>query len=204
MHKKHIVYQGLPLSEAKRAMILVHGRGASAASILTLAPYLNVADFALLAPEATTGAWYPYSFIAPKAQNEPWLSSALGVLEDTLKEIQDAGISSENIYLLGFSQGACLSVEFAARHAQRFGGVFVLSGGLIGDQIDSQPYTGDFAGTPIFLGCSDRDAHIPLRRVQESTEVLRRMGAEVKERIYPGMPHTVSEDEIGEVNEILG
>ncbi|MCU0352527.1 MAG: dienelactone hydrolase family protein [Cytophagales bacterium] len=194
---------GTPLAEADRAMILVHGRGADAQGILGLAPHLAQPGLAFVAPQATGNTWYPYSFLVPIAQNEPYLSSALAVLEATVQRLRDAGFPSEKVYLLGFSQGACLSLEFAARHAVRYGGVFGLSGGLIGPAGTPRNYAGSFSGTPIFLGCSDADSHIPKERVLETAEVMERMGAAVTTRLYPNMPHTINEDEIKAVNTIL-
>lgn len=205
MNQQHeaIVKAGPPLGEAKKAIIMVHGRGADAADILSLAPYLELGGFALLAPQASGYAWYPFSFLAPVQRNEPGLSNGLALLRRAVDEAQAAGIAAENIYLLGFSQGACLSAEFAARHAARYGGLFFLSGGLIGEAVDTSNYQGDFGGTPAFFGCSDVDPHIPLARVQESAAIFRQMGANVVERIYPNAPHTVLEDEIVLVNRCL-
>lgn len=205
MNQQHktIVRAGKPLAEADKAIIMVHGRGADAADILGLTPYLALEGFALLAPEASGYAWYPFSFLAPVQRNEPGLSSGLALLGQAVAEARAAGIAAEDIYLLGFSQGACLSAEFAARHAGRYGGLFFLSGGLIGEALDTSNYQGDFGGTPAFFGCSDVDPHIPLGRVQESAAIFRQMGAEVTERIYPNAPHTVLEDEIEQVNRWL-
>ena len=200
---KNTVWAGVPLDQAKRVLIMTHGRGASAQSILSLASELAVDGFALAAPQATGNTWYPYSFLAPEAQNEPGLSSGLAVLKKLLDTVKAAGISSENVYFLGFSQGACLTSEFVARHAQPFGGVFILSGGVIGDSVKTERYTGNFAGTPIFLGCSDVDAHVPKDRVQDSSEVFRTLGATVTERIYPNAPHSIFQDEIDHINHIL-
>ncbi len=200
---KNTVWAGVPLDQAKRVLIMTHGRGASAQSILSLAAELAVDGFALAAPQATGNTWYPYSFLAPEAQNEPGLSSGLAVLKELLDTVKAAGILSENVYFLGFSQGACLTSEFVARHAQLFGGVFILSGGVIGDTVKTERYTGDFAETPIFLGCSDVDAHVPKDRVQDSSEVFRTLGATVTERIYPNAPHSIFQDEIDHINHIL-
>jgi phospholipase/carboxylesterase len=196
--------QGAPLGQATAAMVLVHGRGASAADILTLADELPHPSFSYLAPQAAGGTWYPNRFTAPLASNEPWLSSALQVLAETLAKVEQAGIPPERTVLLGFSQGACLALEFAARNARRYGGVVGLSGGLIGPDGTPRDYAGSLARTPVFLGCSDVDFHIPVGRVHESAEVLRRLGAEVDERIYPGMGHTVNLDELDAVRAILG
>lgn len=187
---------GEPLQSAGAAMILMHGRGASAEDILTLVPELNQAGFAYLAPQAAGYTWYPYSFLAPLSNNEPWLSSALSVIASLLNTITEVGIPPERTILLGFSQGACLSLEFAARNARHYGGLAGLSGGLIGPDGTPRDYQGSLEGTPVFLGCSDVDFHIPKQRVQQSAEVLRRLGGDVTMRLYPGMGHMVNEDEI--------
>lgn len=202
-HTKQVVFQGVPLASAKKAMILLHGRGASAASILSLQDYLHLEGFALLAPEATNHTWYPYSFLAPVEQNEPWLSSAIDLIAGLVADCKAAGIAEAGIHFLGFSQGACLTLEFAARNATRFGSVTAFTGGLIGEKINRQSYTGSFKETPVFIGCSDRDMHVPVERVYASTNILQEMGAQVTEKIYPGMGHTINEDEICIVNSIL-
>jgi predicted esterase len=184
-------------------MILVHGRGAPAEDILGLGRELGRPDLAYLAPQAEGYSWYPYSFMAPMEKNEPGLSNGLTLLGHLVERLGSEGIPPERTVLLGFSQGACLSLEYAARNARRFGAVVGLSGGLIGPPGTPRDYSGSFDGTPVFLGCSDRDPHIPLARVQESTEVLTRMGASVTERIYPAMGHTVSEDELKHVRSLL-
>ncbi len=200
---KNTVWAGQPLAQAKRVLIMTHGRGASAQSILGLSAELDVEDFALVAPQATGNTWYPYSFLTPETQNEPGLSAGLNVLGQLIAQIKAAGFDSRQIYFLGFSQGACLTSEFIARNAQSFGGVFILSGGVIGDSIKSERYTGDFAETPIFLGCSDVDAHVPKHRVQDSTQIFRSLGANVTEKIYPNAPHSIFQDEINHINLIL-
>ncbi len=191
-----VLIAGEPLESARAAMILVHGRGASAEDILTLVPELNQTGFAYLAPQAAGYTWYPYSFLAPLSSNEPWLSSALAVIASLLGKVAEAGIPPERTILLGFSQGACLSLEFAARNARRYGGLAGLSGGLIGPDGTPRDYQGSLSGTPVFLGCSDVDFHIPKERVQLSAEVLQRLGGNVTMRLYPGMGHMVNEDEI--------
>lgn len=191
-----LTWAGRPVAEASGAMVMVHGRGATAASILELRHEFENPELAYVAPQAAGSTWYPYSFMAPMERNEPGLSSALARLEEVLGGLEAAGIPPERTILLGFSQGACLSLEFAARNARRYAAVVGLSGGLIGPPGTPRDYPGGFAGTPVFLGCSDRDPHIPRERVDESAEVLRRMGAEVTERIYPAMGHTVNEDEM--------
>jgi predicted esterase len=198
-----VVAAGRPLADASAAMILVHGRGASAESILTLADELDRPDLAYLAPQAAGSTWYDYSFLAPLDQNEPGLSSALARLGELVEHIESEGVPAERIVLLGFSQGACLSLEFAARNPRRYGGVVALSGGLIGPPGTPRDYPGSLAETPVFLGCSDRDPHIPLQRVKESTQVLQRMGADVTERIYPALGHMVNDDELDFIRELL-
>ncbi len=203
MHQKKIVYRGKKLSEAKKALIMIHGRGATAEDILGLAKELNVGEFALLAPQATNYAWYPYSFMAPVKQNEPWLSSALSFLGEVVEDIEEVGITQENIYFAGFSQGACLTLEYVARNAARWGGVAAFTGGLIGDKINFENYSGDFAGTPIFMGSSDPDPHVPVERVHTSYQILRSMNAVVVEKIYHHMGHTISKDEIESANDVV-
>jgi len=194
---------GEPLERARAAMVMVHGRGGSAENILTLTEELNVDGFAYLAPQAAGHTWYPYSFLAPIAQNEPGISSGLATIAAVLATIERAGIPAERAMLLGFSQGACLSLEFAARAARRFGGVAGLSGGLIGPDGTPRDYSGSLAGTPVFLGCSDVDPHIPAPRVMETATVLRRLGADVTMRLYPGMAHTINEDELDAVRTVM-
>ena len=198
-----VLTMGPAPAEARVALILVHGRGASAEDILGLAGELRLKDVAYLAPQATGHTWYPYSFLSPIAQNEPGITSGLGVIAALVDTLAEQGVARERVGLLGFSQGACLSLEFAARHAGRYAGVFGLSGGLIGPPGTPRDYPGSCDGTPVFLGCSDVDAHIPLERVQESAEVFRRLGAAVDERIYPRMGHTVNRDELEAVRAIL-
>jgi phospholipase/carboxylesterase len=197
-----VLEAGEPLGTARAAMILVHGRGATAADIMTLGAELMQPGFAYLAPQAAGNTWYPYPFTAPMDSNEPYLSSALDVLATVLASVEET-VPAERVVLLGFSQGACLTLEFAARHARRYGGVVGLSGGLIGPDGTPRDYPGDFAGTAAFLGCSDVDPHIPKERVIASGEVFERMGAMVTVRLYPGMPHTVNADEIRSVNEMI-
>ena len=200
IHSKNIAVAGKQLTEAKRALIMLHGRGASAEDILSLASHLHVSDFALLAPQATSNSWYPYSFLAPPAQNEPWLSSALSLLKKILDEVVEKGISEENIYFVGFSQGACLTLEFVARNATRYGGVVAFTGGFIGDKIYKESYKGDFKNTPFFIGSSSPDPHVPVERVYASTNILKNMNAVVTEKIYENIGHTITQDEIDMAN----
>lgn len=201
MHKKDIRTAGKKLTEAKKVLIMLHGRGAPAEDILGLATHLSLKEFALIAPQATNYTWYPYSFLSPPSQNEPWLSSALELINELVKDIQKEGIDTENIFFTGFSQGACLTLEYVTRHAQRWGGVAAFTGGLVGDKIYSENYKGDFQNTPVFIGSSNPDPHIPVDRVNESARIIKSMNASVKEKIYPNLGHTISEDEIAIANE---
>lgn len=198
-----IQYAGKPLGQSPNVMIMLHGRGSNADNILSLAAEFQRPNWTYLAPDATNNTWYPYPFLAPIEQNEPYLSSALQLLQSILLKLADFGILPINTVLLGFSQGACLATEFAARHAQPYGGIIGLSGGLIGPPGTPRDYPGRFVGTPVFIGCSDRDPHIPLERVHETTETFKAMGADVLERIYPGMGHTINVDELAHVTAIL-
>jgi phospholipase/carboxylesterase len=194
---------GQSLATATNVLILLHGRGGSAADILSLAPALRVADFALLAPQAPQNSWYPASFLAPLAHNEPSLSKALHTLRELVASLESQGIKKENLYFLGFSQGACLTLEFVARTATRYGGVVAFTGGLIGDKIYPEHYAGDLAGTPIFMGTSDPDFHVPVERVRASAALLTQLGAHVTERVYPHMGHTISQEEIELANTLI-
>jgi phospholipase/carboxylesterase len=200
---KEILTAGTPLAAAQAAIILIHGRGASAYDIMELGVILDGDNMALLAPQAANNTWYPYSFLAPIDQNEPYLSSALQVVGDLVARIEEAGIPAKKIILAGFSQGACLSSEFAARNARRYGGLLLFSGGLIGPPGTPRDYSGSLDGTPVFIGCSDIDAHIPLARVQETTAVLGDLGADVTEKIYPRMGHTIIQDELDQARKIV-
>ena len=188
--------RGASLEDARAAVILVHGRNAGPANILGIADALANDRVAYLAPAAAGNTWYPYSFLTEMRLNEPWLSSALGVLDRLVAWLEERGVPAARVILLGFSQGACLASEYAVRHPRRYGGIVGYSGGVIGPPGTTWEYPGSFDGTPVLLGCSDVDPHIPLARVLESEQVFRGMGAEVTRRIYPGMGHLVNEDEI--------
>jgi predicted esterase len=196
-------YAGVPVAEARLAVILVHGRGGSAEDLLGLAEEFRTRDVAYVAPQAAGHTWYPYSFLAPLAQNEPNLGSALRRLAQLVADLQAQGLPQSRVGLVGFSQGACLSLEFAARTAGRFAAVAGLSGGLIGPPGTPREYPGTLDGTPVFLGCSDVDSHVPVERVHESADALRRLGAVVDARIYPGMGHTINRDEVSAVQALL-
>ena len=203
MHQKIIITAGNKTGSAKKALILLHGRGGSAEDILSITQHLNVAEYALYAPQATNNSWYPQSFLMPPSHNEPWLSSALTLVKNLVEDIQNEGIKSEDIYLLGFSQGACLTLEFAARNATKYGGIIAFTGGLIGDKIYKENYSGNFESTSIFIGTSNPDMHVPVERVRASSIVLQSMGATVTEKIYDNMGHTINQDEIEQVNKLI-
>jgi phospholipase/carboxylesterase len=194
--------EGAPLGSGP-VVIMVHGRGAGPKNILDLVPRLARPGFTYLAPAAAGNTWYPFSFMADMEKNEPGLSSALAMLARLVDDTIAGGIDASRIVLLGFSQGACLTSEFAARNARRYGGVIVFTGGLIGPPGTPRTYAGSLAGTPVFLGCSDVDSHVPKTRVDETAEVFTRMGAEVDERIYEGMAHVINDDEIEAAQAIL-
>jgi len=196
-------HAGAPLVGARVVVVMVHGRGASAEDILALAPPLAMPRVAFVAPQAAGGTWYPYGFLSPIARNEPGITSGMRAIGRAIELAGNAGVPPECTLLLGFSQGACLASEYAARNARRYGGLVALSGGLIGPDGTPRDYEGSLDGTPAFLGCSDVDAHIPAARVRESAEVLGRLGARVTMRLYPGMGHTVSDDEIAAARDLL-
>jgi phospholipase/carboxylesterase len=198
-----LIHAGLSLEEAGRAVLMIHGRNASPRNILELMPRLDRPAFAYLAPAAASRTWYPFSFLVERHKNEPYLTSAIHRLSLVVNDIVDAGISADRIVFLGFSQGACLAAEFAYRHATRYGGIVLFSGGLIGPPGTTWTVERQLDGTPIFLGCSDVDPHVPQFRVDESADVFTRMGAEVSKRIYPGMGHVVSDDEIAGAQSVL-
>jgi predicted esterase len=197
-----VLETGQPLEQATAAMVLLHGRGASAADIMTVGEAVQQPGFAYLAPQAAGSAWYPNPFTAPLESNEPWLSSALETVERLLERVEER-LPASQVIVLGFSQGACLALEFAARHARRYGGVVGLSGALIGPDDAPRDYPGSLAGTPVLLGCSDADPYVSAGLVRESGEILRRLGGEVDVRIYPDLGHEVNDDEIDEVREMM-
>jgi len=198
-----ILTAGPPPEASRAAMIMLHGRNAGPRNILELAGPLHHPDFCYLAPAAASNTWYPYSFLAEIQENEPGISSGLYVVDQLVQRLMQAGIAKHRVWLLGFSQGACLASTYAVRHADRFGGVIVLSGGLIGPPSTSWDYPGDFAETPVFLGCSETDPHIPKARVEESAAVFTRMGASVTQRLYPRMGHLVNDDEVESVRGLM-
>jgi len=196
-HDKQIITTGAPIGQAKKAIIMIHGRGASANSILSLADHLSLAaDMAIFAPQATEHSWYPYSFMAPVESNEPALSSALALINELVDDITKQGISKKNIYFIGFSQGACLTLEYIARHGEQYGGVIAFTGGLIGQTLVTSNYSGDFANTPVLITTGDPDPHVPVSRVEETVVQLTKMNADVLFKVYKGRPHTVTQQEL--------
>jgi phospholipase/carboxylesterase len=198
-----ILQRGAALDSAKGAVVLLHGRGASAEDILGLAQDFELPDLAYLAPEAAEHTWYPYSFLSPIEQNQPWLDSALKLVGETVERATTAGIERQKVAIVGFSQGACLATEFVVRNATRYGGLVAFTGGLIGPPGAKFAYSGDLASTLSFLGAGDRDPHVPWKRVEESAAVLSDLGAAVTLRRYPGLPHTINQDEIDHAKIIL-
>ncbi len=194
---------GATLEEASAGLILLHGRGATAVDILSLSTHLDYPGLAYLAPQAEGYSWYPYRFIAPVEQNEPYLSAALSKIDEISKEIESQGIPTEKIFIGGFSQGACLAAEYVIRNPRRYGGLIVFSGGYIGPLNMKRQPNGDLKGMPAFLGCSDFDPHIPLERIKETTALLQAMGAQVTEKIYPDMGHTIIDDEIEQARAVI-
>lgn len=203
MHQKNSIAAGEELHAESKVLILLHGRGGSAEDMLSFSSRLEVDNFALIAPQATNHTWYPYSFLAPPAQNEPWLSSALGLVKELVDDVTGKGVTTERVYFCGFSQGACLALEFIARNANRYGGVAAFTGGLIGDKIYTENYKGDFNGTPVFMGTSNPDPHVPIERFYASAEILREMNAAVTEKAYNNMGHTINADEIDNANRLI-
>lgn len=200
---QNIITAGKSFSQADKVLVMIHGRGGTAEDILSLAADLHVADFALLAPQAEGNSWYPSSFLSPREDNEPFLSSSLNILKEIVTDLETKGFSRAQIYLLGFSQGACLALDFAASDAKRYGGIVAFTGGVIGEHLDHRNYHGDFDGTPVFIGSSNPDFHVPVERVNETTVLFEEMGANVTEIIYENMGHTISESEITQVNKLI-
>lgn len=199
-----ILTLGASLEDATSAMIMIHGRGATAEDILSISNALEPNEnFIYLAPQAQNYTWYPYSFLENPERNQPGLKSGLQVISNLIAHLESNGINKERIYILGFSQGACLATEFMATSSGKFGGLIALSGGLIGNVIDPNSYNGDLSNTPVFLGCSDIDPHIPLKRVNETEQILLNLNAQVIKKIYPGMGHLVNDDEIQEIRKLI-
>lgn len=194
---------GTPLEDSEAAIVAVHGRGATAQSIVRMVEEVHVEGVTFLAPQAANNTWYPNSFLAPVERNEPGRSSGLAAVGDAIETANDAGIPTEQVVLFGFSQGACLASEFVARNPRRYGGLAVLSGGLIGANVEPTEYEGSLDGTPVFIGCDNTDPHIPLERVHETSATFRRLGADVTERIYEDLGHGVNDEELEYVAEMV-
>ena len=195
---------GANLKEAKSAMIMIHGRGASPESILSLTNEIkHRKEITFYAPEAHGFTWYPYSFLAPLEKNQPELNSAIQSIYNAITAAENAGFSKDKIFILGFSQGACLAAEYVARHPDKYAGIFIFSGGLIGHRINEDSYTGNLQKTPIFIGCSDVDTHIPLQRIHKTDSILSSVNGDVTKVIYPNFGHTINKDEINHLNKII-
>jgi phospholipase/carboxylesterase len=202
-HSKQIKTAGVAPADAKGALIMIHGRGGTAANIISLARDLNVNDLAIYAPQAENQSWYPYSFMAPDAQNQPALNSALSIIDETVQQAINDGIPMHKIYFVGFSQGACLTLEYIARHAKPFGGAVAFTGGLIGEELNLDNYKGDFLGMPVLITTGNPDPHVPVSRVEESVKVLKNLDAAVTLKVYNGRPHTITFEEIELANQIV-
>lgn len=202
-HEKQFIQAGKSATHAQKAVVLLHGRGSTAQGMLPLQRHLQLDDALLLAPQATNNTWYPYSFLAPVADNQPALDSALALVDDVTAEAVTQGIPTDRLYFIGFSQGACLALEYVTRHAKRYGGVIAFTGGLIGDKLNPSNYHGDFSDTPILITSGDADPHVPLQRIEDSAAILQQHGADVRVEIYPGKPHSISADETLLANEFI-
>lgn len=202
-HQKNSVHAGTDLQKAKKALIMLHGRGAGAEDIIGLSSQFELSDTAIVAPQATNNSWYPYSFMAPVENNQPALDSALELIGELVADILAAGIPAGQIYFLGFSQGACLTLEYVARNPQRYGGIVAFTGGLIGHNLDTSLYSGDFHNTPVLISTGDPDPHVPVSRVLETVSVLKALNAEVTYKVYVDRPHTISQQEIDLASELI-
>ena len=203
MHKKNYKSAGKKISEASKALIMIHGRGGNSEEVLKLAQHLPLSDFTILAPQAYNNSWYPLSFLAPEEQNQPWLDTALGILREIELELNEKGIASDNIYFFGFSQGACLALEYITRNAKRYGGAVAIIGGLIGETINTGNYISNFEKTPVFIGTSDPDTHVPLERVEKTAEILRQKNAEILLKVYQNAGHRVLIEEIEQAKDFI-
>lgn len=202
-HQKNYITTGTPATEAGAALVMIHGRGGTAQNIASLADSLNVQGMAIYAPQATNNSWYPYSFMAGDKMNQPALNSALDTIDQLVQQIKTDGISEEKIYFLGFSQGACLTLDYITRHAKTYGGAMAFTGGLIGEVLDLNNYQGNFNGTPVLITTGNPDPHVPLTRVEESVAIIKNLGADVTLKVYPGRPHTITQQEIDLANQLV-
>lgn len=202
-HQKNYITTGTPATEAGAALVMIHGRGGTAQNIASLADSLNVQGMAIYAPQATNNSWYPYSFMAGDKMNQPALNSALDTIDQLVQQIKTDGISEEKIYFLGFSQGACLTLDYITRHAKTYGGAMAFTGGLIGEVLDLNNYQGNFNGTPVLITTGNPDPHVPLTRVEESVAIIKNLGADVTLKVYPDRPHTITQQEIDLANQLV-
>jgi phospholipase/carboxylesterase len=202
-HQKNFITTGTPATEAGAALVMIHGRGGTAQNIASLANSLNVQGMAIYAPQAANNSWYPYSFMAGDKMNQPALNSALDTIDQLVQQIKADGIPEEKIYFLGFSQGACLTLDYITRHAKTYGGAVAFTGGLIGEALDLNNYQGDFNGTPVLITTGNPDPHVPLTRVEESVAIIKNLGADVTLKVYPGRPHTITQQEIDLANQLV-
>ena len=203
LHSKQVLTTGISVEKAKKAIVMIHGRGGSAQDIVTLKEHLNLKEMAIFAPQASQRSWYPYSFMAPEVQNQPALDSALSVINDLVQDIESAGIPADSIYFLGFSQGACLTLEYLARNAKKYGGAVAFTGGLIGETLITERYKGNFEGTPILISTGNPDPHVPLTRVQESISILKSLNSNVHSEVFNGKQHSISFEEIHLANQYI-
>ncbi len=195
-HEYKYIQAGSSVSTASKALVLLHGRGSSARGIIPLMDQFELSAPYAMAPEATNQSWYPYSFMAPRERNQPALDTALSVVDQVVSDLQVKGFAKEQIYFVGFSQGACLALEYATNNAARYGGIVAFTGGLIGETIDPSLYKGEFQGTPIFISGGDMDHHVPLERMQQTKNLVEKLGARARLEIYPGKPHSISMEEL--------
>ncbi len=202
-HQKKYITAGSPANTAGTALIMIHGRGGTAQNIVSLAHEFNLPNTAIYAPQATNNSWYPYSFMAPDEENQPALNSALEVIDELVQQIKADGIPEEKIFFVGFSQGACLTLEYISRNAKQYGGAVAFTGGLIGEGLDLSKYQGDFNQTPILITTGDPDPHVPLTRVEESAEIIKGLNANVTVKVYKGRPHTITQQELDLASELL-
>lgn len=202
-HHKQFIKAGKPFTETDKAIVMIHGRGGSAEDIISLQRFLSIEDMAIYAPQATNNSWYPYSFMASEQDNQPALDSAIVTIGEAVEEIKTNGIKEEEIYFLGFSQGACLVLEYVARNAKKYGGVIAFTGGLIGKQLINDRYQGDFQGSRILISSSDPDPHVPVSRVTETVEVLKALGGEITLQLYKNKSHSISKEELELANKLL-
>ncbi|MGK9128113.1 dienelactone hydrolase family protein [Olivibacter sp. SA151] len=202
-HDKQFIKAGKPFNETDKAILMIHGRGGSAADIISLQRFLKIDDMAIFAPQATNNSWYPYSFMAPEQDNQPALDSAIAIIGEVVEELKVNGVLEEQIYFLGFSQGACLTLEYTARNAKKYGGIIAFTGGLIGQQLINQRYQGNFQGTPILLTSSDPDVHVPVARVTDTAKVLEDLGGQVTLQFFKNKAHSISREELDLANKLL-